>query len=321
MTPAIAANRLTKRFGRTQALNGLTLEVEEGDVYGFLGPNGAGKTTTMRILATLLKPDQGSAFVLGHNVVTEPGLVRPVIGYMPDSSGAYRDMLVSEYLDFFAAAYHIPAAERPRVVNDVIELTGLRDKGQELIEGLSRGMRQRLGLARCLIHDPRVLILDEPASGLDPRARIEIQEILRTLGSMGKTVLISSHILSELRYLCNKIGIVDNGQLIYSGTIAEALERARTTRRLQIRLVDRQAEAAQLLSGRREVAQAGVEDGTLTVELQPDVRDFSFVAETLVHAGFRLLTLREEEIMLEDAFLKLTGVTASPSELPAASSG
>jgi ABC-2 type transport system ATP-binding protein len=177
-------------------------------------------------------------------------------------------------------------------------------------------MRQRLGLARCLIHDPRVLILDEPASGLDPRARIEIQEILRTLGSMGKTVLISSHILSELRYLCNKIGIVDNGRLIYSGTIKEALEKARTARRLQVRLVDRQDAARELIETRPEVAGVHIEDGFITIELKPEVEDFSFVAEMLVHAGFRLLTLREEEILLEDAFIKLTGPAAEPPEVP-----
>jgi ABC-2 type transport system ATP-binding protein len=251
---AILIDRLYKRYGRTQAVDGLSLEVEEGDVYGFLGPNGAGKTTTMRILATLLRPDAGAAYIHGHNVVTHPADVRPLIGYMPDSSGAYRDMLVSEYLEFFAAAYKVPSGERLRVVKDVIDLTGLQGKRDELIEGLSRGMRQRLGLARCLIHGPSVLILDEPASGLDPRARLEIQEVLRTLASMGKTVLISSHILSELRQLCNKIAIIDRGTLIYAGTIREALERARTVRRLEVRVLDRSDAAAALLAQHPEIA-------------------------------------------------------------------
>ncbi len=319
MTAAIAVQGLYKRFGGTQALDGLSFEVETGDVYGFLGPNGAGKTTTLRILATLLKPDHGAAYVLGYNVLTEPSRVRPVIGYMPDNGGAYRDMLVREYLEFFAAAYRIPAPERDRVVNDVIELTGLTGKRDDLIEGLSRGMRQRLGLARCLIHDPQVLILDEPASGLDPRARIEIQEILRTLGTLGKTVLISSHILSELRLLCNKIGIVDNGKLVYSGTIADALEKTRTARRLQVRLVDRADDACSILAGRPEVVRSAVEDGHISVELKPDVSDFSFVAQTLVQGGFRVLTIREEEILLEDAFLRLTGGLISATAVSAPS--
>ncbi len=303
---AISIQQLDKQFGSTHALQGLTLDVEEGDVYGFLGPNGAGKTTTMRILATLLRPDGGSASILGHDVVRDATAVRPVIGYMPDTSGAYRDMLVHEYLEFFAAAYRVPASKRPSVVNDCVELTGLLDKRDELIEALSRGMRQRLGLARCLIHDPKVLILDEPASGLDPRARIEILEVLRTLGDMGKTVLISSHILSELRYLCNKICIIERGKVIYSGTIAEALERARTVRRLEIRLVDRAEQACDLLKTMEGLSNVSVDDGTVDVEVAEDVVDFSFVATKLVQAGFGVLTIREEEMMLEDAFIRLT---------------
>lgn len=303
---AIAIDKLYKRYGKTQAIDGLSLEVEEGDVYGFLGPNGAGKTTTMRILATLLQPDAGAAYIHGHNVVGNPSAVRPLIGYMPDSSGAYRDMLVSEYLEFFAAAYKVPTGERQRVVNDVVELTGLQGKRDEIIEGLSRGMRQRLGLARCLIHGPSVLILDEPASGLDPRARLEIQEVLRTLSGMGKTVLISSHILSELRQLCNKIAIIDRGRLIYSGTISAALEQARTSRRIEVRLAERSEDAAALLSKREEVSGCSVDDGRIAIELGPEVADHSFVAEYLVQNGFRILTLREEEILLEDAFMKLT---------------
>lgn len=314
--PAITIRNLYKRFGTTTAVNGLNLDVEQGDIFGFLGPNGAGKTTTMRILATLLRQDTGTAEIMGHNVVHDAKSVRPLIGYMPDSSGAYRDMYVFEYLEFFAAAYRVPVSRRTQVVNDCIDLTGLAAKRHELIEGLSRGMRQRLGLARCLIHDPKILILDEPASGLDPRARIEIQEILRTLGQMGKTVFISSHILSELRTLCNKIGIVDHGKIIYAGTITDALERARTTRRLQIRLVDEAERAAELLRANEGVVGVEVDDGYIWVELEPAITDYSFVAETLVSGGLRVLTIREEEILLEDAFLKLTDTTAVP-EVPA----
>jgi ABC-2 type transport system ATP-binding protein len=305
-TPAIQISHLHKRFGKTVAVNGLSLDVFKGDVYGFLGPNGAGKTTTMRVLATLLRPDSGTASVMGYDVVREAKSVRPLIGYMPDNTGAYRDMLLSEYLEFFAAAYKIPHERRTSVVDDCIALTGLQDKRDTVIDGLSRGMRQRLGLARCLIHDPQVLILDEPASGLDPRARIEILEVLRTLGDMGKTVLISSHILSELRQLCNKICIIGKGSLIYAGTIADALERARTSHRLEIRLVERAEEACTLFADRPEVQRATAEDGQLVLDLSDGDLDHSFVADILVRGGYRILGIREEEMLLEDAFIRLT---------------
>ncbi len=314
MPPAISIDKLHKSYRNVHAVRGLSFDVAEGDIYGFLGPNGAGKTTTMRVLATLLRPDSGTAHVMGHDVVRDAKLVRPIIGYMPDLSGAYRDMMVSEYLEFFAAAYRIPLHKRADVVNDCITLTGLEEKRNELIEGLSRGMRQRLGLARCLVNDPKVLILDEPASGLDPRARIEVQEILRTLGEMGKTILISSHILSELRFLCNKIGILEGGKLIYSGTIKDALERARTRHRLEIRLVDRQADAAIHLSNASGIINSFVEDGIVVAELPPGKTDFSFVARELVTAGFNVLTIKEEEILLEDAFITLTGAARALGE-------
>ncbi len=304
--PAISVQRLNKRYRDVHAVRDLSFDVEQGDVYGFLGPNGAGKTTTMRVLATLLKPDSGSAFVLGHDCVKNPREVRHRMGYMADSSGAYRDMLVYEYLEFFATAYHVPKSDRRRIVEDSIQLTGLMDKFDAPIEGLSRGMRQRLGLARCLINDPQVLILDEPASGLDPRARIEIQEVLKTLAKMGKTVLISSHILSELRFLCNKIGILESGELIYSGTIADALARARTKRRLLIRTLGDQEETRGFLDRFDEVIESEIDDGEVIVELKPGIEDYSFISERIVKQGIRLLSIREEEILLEDAFIRLT---------------
>lgn len=309
---AIEIQDLLIRFGATQALSGLTFSVEEGDVYGFLGPNGAGKTTTIRILATLLRPDSGEAFILGNSVLREPEKVRPLIGYMPDSTGAYRDMVVREYLDFFAAAYRIPTSRREQVVGDVLSLAGLEKKAEDLIEGLSRGMRQRLGLARCLIHDPQVLILDEPASGLDPRARIEVLEVLRTLADMGKSILISSHILSELRYLCNKIGIIDQGRMLYEGTMREALTKARTALRLEVRLVQDMARARDHLVKLDGVLDARVTEAeeqaesAIVLELDESVEDYSFIAAELVQNGFKVLTIREEEILLEDAFIRLT---------------
>jgi len=225
--PAIVTMGLTKRYGTLTALDHLDLELQTGDVFGFIGPNGAGKSTTMKILAGLLEPTSGSAMVLGRAVMGNGDFVRRNIGYMPDFFGGYEDLTVSEYLEFFASAYGIPRRQRKRVVNDVLELTDLNFKANALTDSLSRGMTQRLSLARVLIHDPPVLLLDEPASGLAPRARIEIRELLKELQRLGKTILVSSHILSELGEFCNKLGIIERGKLLIAGTIDELMARAR----------------------------------------------------------------------------------------------
>src|SRR5437762_2514050 len=217
--PAVQTLGLTWLYGAMTALSALDLTVNQGDLFGFIGSNGAGKTTTLRILATFLAPSSGRAEVLGHDVVADADAVRHVIGYMPDFFGVYKDMEVTEYLDFFGACYKIPTAQREKTVNDVLELVGLSEKRGTLIGALSRGMQQRLGLARVLIHDPEVLLLDEPASGLDPRARIEMMAVLQELQRLGKTIIISSHILSELQTLCNRVAIIEKGKLIYSGTV------------------------------------------------------------------------------------------------------
>ena len=217
--PAVRTIGLTRAYGPMLALNSLDLTVNRGDLFGFIGSNGAGKTTTLRILATFLAPTSGQASVLGHDVVRDADAVRHVIGYMPDFFGVYKDMEVTEYLDFFGACYKIPTAQREKTVNDVLELVGLSEKKGALIGALSRGMQQRLGLARVLIHDPQLLLLDEPASGLDPRARIEMMAILQELQRLGKTIIISSHILSELQTLCNRVAIIEKGKLIYSGPV------------------------------------------------------------------------------------------------------
>src|SRR5512144_1406970 len=217
--PAVQTYGLTRIYGSMIALNALNLTVNKGDLFGFIGSNGAGKTTTLRILATFLAPSGGRAEVLGHDVVRDADAVRHVIGYMPDFFGVYKDMEVTEYLDFFGACYKIPSSQREKTVNDVLELVGLTEKRGAIIGALSRGMQQRLGLARVLIHDPQLLLLDEPASGLDPRARIEVMAILQELQRMGKTIIISSHILSELQTLCNRVAIIEKGRLIYSGGV------------------------------------------------------------------------------------------------------
>src|SRR4030095_1857049 len=264
------------------ALNTLDLTVHQGDLFGFIGSNGAGKTTTLRILATFLSPSAGQALVLGHDVVRDADAVRHVIGYMPDFFGVYKDMEVTEYLDFFGACYTITTAQREKTVNDVLELVGLSEKKGALIGALSRGMQQRLGLARVLIHDPQLLLLDEPASGLDPRARIEMMAILQELQRLGKTIIISSHILSELQTLCNRVAIIEKGKLIYSGPVQGVRDQMSSGRVLWVRVATDQHRAIELLRSRPEVTEAAINDGQIKVTMNNHDTDHSIVAETLV---------------------------------------
>ncbi|MGB4871575.1 MAG: ABC transporter ATP-binding protein, partial [Candidatus Promineifilaceae bacterium] len=235
MSTIIEIQGLTKQYGELTALNDLYLTLEEGAVFGFIGPNNTGKTTTMRILTTLLKPTSGKAWVAGHSVTDDPRAVRRAIGYMPDFFGVYDDMKVWEYLDFFGACYDIPPNVRAGMIDDLLALVDLGHKKDAYVEGLSRGMKQRLCLARTLTHDPQILILDEPASGLDPRARIEMRELLRELKNMGKTIFFSSHILSEVADICTSIGIIEAGRLIAHGDMAEMQRQLRTHRLIQLR--------------------------------------------------------------------------------------
>src|SRR5215208_583762 len=275
--PAVQTNGLTRVYGNIAALNSLDLTVQRGDLFGFIGSNGAGKTTTLRILATFLAPSAGNAYVLGHDVVREADAVRHVIGYMPDFFGVYKDMEVTEYLDFFGACYKIPTAQREKTVNDVLELVGLSEKKGTLIGALSRGMQQRLGLARVLIHDPQVLLLDEPASGLDPRARIEMMAILQELQRLGKTIIISSHILSELQTLCNRVAIIEKGKLIYSGPVQGVRDQMSQGRVLWVRVSSDQAQAVELLKSRAEVAEVSSVDGEIKVTLASHDIDHSII--------------------------------------------
>jgi ABC-2 type transport system ATP-binding protein len=298
---------LTKRYGELMALANLNLEIDEGDCFGFIGPNGAGKTTTIKILATLLKPTWGEARVGGLSVgPVNARQVRAMIGYVPDYFGSYDDMVVREYLEFFAAAYNIHGPKRRAVVDDVLNLTDMAYKADAEVNTLSRGMKQRLSLARVLIHDPKVLLLDEPASGLDPRARIEIRELLKELHRMGKTILISSHILLELADLCNKVGIIEQGQLKFVGTVQEIMDRARGGTVLHVAVAQRQEQAAQLLTSVSGVASVESANSHLRVTMSPDNPDPSIIAQSLVAAGFRLTRLEEEKVNLETAFMRLT---------------
>ncbi len=304
---------LTKKYGELVALDNLNLKIESGNCYGFIGPNGAGKTTTIKILATLLKPTWGEARVDGNVIGYQNHLIRPLIGYVPDFMGAYEDMLVQEYLEFFAACYGIHGKKRKQVVDDVLDLTELGYKRTSDVNGLSRGMKQRLSVARVLLHDPKVLLMDEPASGLDPRARIEIRELLRELHRMGKTIIISSHILSELAELCDAVGIIEQGKLIFSGDVSEAMKKAELGANVIIEVESRPEEAAALLrevQGVTLVEEADAELGTanrLRVVTDPDAGlPISELAARLVAQGFRITELRREQVDLEKAFMRLT---------------
>jgi ABC-2 type transport system ATP-binding protein len=306
----IETRDLTKMYGELYALNRLTMKLERGDVYGFIGPNGAGKTTTMRILATLLNPTYGEATVCGYSIYNGAKEIRRLIGYMPDFFGVYDDMKVIEYLEFFAAAYRIKGPERRQKCEQVLELVDLTYKRDALVTSLSRGMTQRLGLARVLLHEPQVLLLDEPASGLDPRARIEMRGLLKELRSMGKTILVSSHILPELADICNKIGIIERGVLLFDGDVKEALSRVRPNTVLHVRVADRQPEAMRLIEVHPHVAKLEEKDGTIVATLVDGATDASFIPDILIHEGFKLTMLKEEEINLETAFMRLTkGIT------------
>jgi ABC-2 type transport system ATP-binding protein len=307
----IETNDLTKMYGELYALNRLNLTLSQGDVYGFIGPNGAGKTTTMRILATLLNPSWGEATVCGYSIYTGSKEIRRVIGYMPDFFGVYDDMKVVEYLEFFASAYRIKGAARRKICEEVLELVDLTYKRDALVTSLSRGMTQRLGLARTLLHDPQVLLLDEPASGLDPRARIEMRALLKELRNMGKTILVSSHILPELADICNKIGIIEQGQLLVNGEVSEVMKQVRTDIVLNIAVAERLSDAAGMLENQPEVESVQDKNGVLVVKLNEGVNQYGFLANRLVEQGYELTLFKEDEINLETAFMHLTkGITS-----------
>lgn len=307
----IKTQDLTKIYGDVHALENLTLELDEGDLFGYIGPNGSGKTTTMRILATLLQPTWGEASVCGYSIYTHPKEIRRIIGYMPDFFGVYDDMKVIEYLEFFAAAYRIKGPARKKVCNEVLDLVDLGYKREAFVTSLSRGMTQRLGLARVLLHDPKVLILDEPASGLDPRARIEIRSLLKELRKMGKTIMVSSHILPELADVCNKVGMIETGVLKVSGTVADVMRLVRPRTVLKIGVQGDLEAAGKVLEQSKLLEKIEVRPGHLLVTLREGVTDYSDLPTLLIQAGRKLTMFKEDEINLETAFMALTkGITA-----------
>ena len=302
----IETKGLCKYYGDLAALVDLDLSIQQGDIFGFIGPNGAGKTTTMRILATLLEATRGHAFIDGMNVAKKGKAVRRLVGYMPDFMGVYDDLKVFEYLEFFAAAFSIPRARRKGIVEGVLELTDLQSKAAVTVDSLSRGMQQRLGLARVLIHDPKVLILDEPASGLDPRARIEIRELLRELKNMGKTIMISSHILSELEEICDHVGIIEQGRLVFSGTMDEIREQMNVHSRVNVRVADKIEEALNLLSAIPQIENVEIEDSHIAVTMGDSESSPGIIARTLVKGNIDVVAIEPEQLKLDDAFLQLT---------------
>jgi ABC-2 type transport system ATP-binding protein len=311
VTGILRVDGLVKRYDRTLAVAGVDLEIEEGEIFGLVGPNGAGKTTILRILATLLEPSAGDAEIAGWSVRRNPNDVRRVLGFMPDVFGVYDDMRVWEYLDFFARCYGLPAAARKRIIGDLLELVDLADKRNAYVQGLSRGMQQRLCLAHALVHDPQVLLLDEPASGLDPRARVELRELLRELRVLGKTILISSHILPELEELCTSVAIVDRGRVLASGRIADIEQRLRVGAVLRARILaeGEALEAARdWFSGQPDVASSAIlPDGTVELGFRGDEAGAAALLRAAVAADVPIATFSRAASDLEELFLQVTG--------------
>ena len=318
MTAMVQTDGLVRRYGRTLAVAGVDLSIEPGEIFGLVGPNGAGKTTTLRMLATLLQPSSGDARIDGWSVTRNPDQVRRVLGFMPDVFGVYDDMKVWEYLDFFARCYGLPAAGRRRMIADLLELVDLGPRRDDYVQTLSRGMEQRLCLAHALVHDPKVLLLDEPASGLDPRARVELRELLRELRALGKTILISSHILPELEELCTSVAIVDQGKVLAQGRVADIERRLRFGSVLRVRLLAEGTalEAARdLLGNDPDVASATIlDDGTIELGFRGDDAATARLLAESVAAGLPIVSFARAASDLEELFLQVTAPDRQPLE-------
>lgn len=302
----IELQAFTKRYDRFEAVKKLSLKVKRGEIYGFIGPNGAGKTTTIRFLSTLLPPTSGTALINGFDVCREVRDVRRSIGYMPDSYGVYNGMRVWEFLDFFSVAYGVKRKFRNRLINDVLALVDLHHKRNDFVNALSRGMKQRLCLAKTLVHDPPVLILDEPASGLDPRARIEIKALLNELRAMGKTIFISSHILSELADTCTSVGIIERGELLASGPIEEILKRMSEHREISLRVLSRVEEAERWLTHHPKVKGVEQYNGALRFEFSGNDEELASLLDEIFARGHRPVLFNEQRPTLETIFMKVT---------------
>ena len=295
-----------KDYGDFRAVECLNLKIDAGEMFGFIGPNGAGKSTSIRFLATLLKASRGEGIVNGHSVTQNPMAVRQSVGYMPDNFGVYDGMKVWEFLDFFAVAYKIGKAKRKQVISDVLELLDLAHKRDDFVNGLSRGMKQRLCMAKTLVHDPPVLILDEPTSGLDPRARIEVKALFKELKRMGKTILISSHVLSELADCCTSIGIIERGQLLMHGSIEEVYRRIRGNRTVEVRFLNNMDVGLSVIRSSPFTRNVAVDVNSCVVELETDDRGVCDLLNQLVYNKVELRSFAEKDPSLEDVFMMVT---------------
>lgn len=303
---AISLRNLRVTYGRFEAVKGITLDIPHGEVFGFIGPNGAGKSSTFRVLATLQPKFQGQAYICGLDVLRQPQRVRDVMGFVPDFFGVYEDLTSLEYLHFFAAAYRIPMERRKSTIDDVLTLTEMTHKADSQVDSLSRGMKQRLALARVLLHDPKVLLLDEPSSGLDPRARIEMRELLKALRELGKTILISSHILSELSQLCTRIGIIELGQMVAQGSLNDIYRRLQLMRVVHIRADNASPELLQRVQGISGVESVEQQVDRWAIRLHEDQISIADLHQGLVDAKARLTMFQPEAMDMETAFMKLT---------------
>jgi len=303
----IKVEGLRKIYGKTEALKGVSFEIEQGSIFGFVGPNGAGKTTTLKILATLMVPTEGKAYIDGVDVTKHPKKVRSLMGYMPDFFGVYERIKVTEYLDFYASCYGIPKGKRKSIIADLLELTDLSIKADAYVDSLSRGMKQRLCLARSLVHDPKVLLLDEPASGLDPRARVEMRELLRELKNMGKSIIISSHILPELAELCTEVGIIESGELIAVGSVDDITAQLQQEKLIQVKVLEKISVARAMIEENQWVVAVNeTADGVLQVRFSGDGEEQQKLLRTLVLAELPVLSFAESSNSLEDLFMQIT---------------
>lgn len=308
---AICVRDLRVKYGKFEAVKGISLDIPEGEVFGFIGPNGAGKSSTFRVLATLQPNFRGMAMVCGLDVLSQPQKVRDVMGFVPDFFGVYEDLTALEYLHFFAAAYKLPVSNRKGTIDDVLTLTDMTHKANSPVDGLSRGMKQRLALARVLLHDPKVLLLDEPSSGLDPRARIEMRELLKALREMGKTILISSHILSELGQLCTRIGIIELGQMVAEGSVNDIYQQLQLKRVIHVRAENPAPDLLERVKQIKGVDSVEKQADRWEIRLHEDQMSIADLHQALVEEKARLTMFQPEAMDMETAFMKLTeGKTA-----------
>ena len=298
---------LNKKYGKFTALDSLSMNITENSIFGFVGPNGAGKTTTMKIMAGLLKADSGGIYINGEDILKNPKSIRDKIGYMPDFFGVYDDLKVSEYMDFYDGTYYIPYAERGTLIDNLLEVVDLTDKKDTYVDSLSRGMKQRLCLARSLIHDPDLIILDEPASGLDPRARVEMKEILKELREMGKTIIVSSHILPELAEMCSEIGIIDHGKLVTQGTVNEIMNRINKKRLVKVKLSNGKENLIRLLKEQSTVKEITENTDNVEFAFEGTNDNLTSILRNIIMNGIPIYSFAENEGNLEEIFMTVTG--------------